>query len=195
MKAQRESWQESQPWMDPKKLLFVDETWASTNMARRYGRAPEGQRLVEPIPHGHWKITTFVGALRHDGLVAPMTCDGAINGDLFVAYVEQVLVPELKPGDVVVMDNLSVHKRAGVRAAIEKAGCQLWYLPPYSPDLNPIELAFSKLKALLRREERRTVEGLWSFLGEAVDLFSPEECRNYFRHCGYSPATPTSNAL
>jgi transposase len=135
-----------------------------------------------------------VGALRHDGLVAPMTCDGAINGDLFVAYVEQVLVPELKPGDVVVMDNLSVHKRAGVRAAIAKAGCQLWYLPPYSPDLNPIENAFGKLKALLRQARERTVAGLQRFLCFCTDAFGPQECANYFAHCGYL-ATPTPKPL
>ena len=150
MKAAREAWQESQPWMDPRRLVFIDETWAATNMARRYGRAPAGERLVEPVPHGHWKVTTFVAALRHDGMVAPMVCDGAINGDLFVAYVEQCLVPGLRPCDVVVMDNLSSHKRKEVRELIEGAGCTLWYLPPYSPDLSPIENAFSKLKALLR---------------------------------------------
>jgi transposase len=194
VKERRDSWQESQPWMDPDKLVFVDETWASTNMARRYGRAPKGQRLVEPIPHGHWKITTFVAALRKGGMIAPMTCDGAVNGDLFVAYVEQVLVPELRPGDVVVMDNLSSHKRAGVRQAIEGAGGALLYLPPYSPDLNPIENAFSKLKALLRRARERTVAGLQRFLCFCTDAFSPDECANYFAHCGYS-ATPNPKPL
>src|SRR5262249_28048231 len=191
VKQQRDGWRQSQPRMDPARLVFVDETWASTNMARRYGRAPAGERLVEPVPHGPWKITTFVARVRAGGGGAPMTCDGAINGDLFVAYVEQVLVPELRPGDVVVLDNLSAHKRAGVCQAIEGAGCRLLYLPPYSPDFNPIERAFSKLKALLRRAGRRTVEGLWSFLGSALDLFSAEECRNYFKHCGYT-ATPNS---
>ena len=180
--------------MDPARLVFLDETWASTNMARRYGRAPEGQRLVEPIPHGHWKITTFVAALRASGLVAPRVCDGAINGDLFVAYVEQVLVPTLSPGDVVVMDNLSSHKRAFVRAEIEKAGCQLWYLPPYSPDLNPIENAFSKLKALLRKAKERTVEGLQRFLCSCTAAFTPQECANYMAHCGYHD-TPIPKAL
>jgi transposase len=177
------------------RLVFLDETWAATNMGRKYGRAPVGQRLVCAVPHGHWKTTTFVAALRVGGLSCPLVIDGAVNGDVFVAYVEQHLAPSLRPGDVVVMDNLSSHKRAAVRAAIEAAGGALLFLPPYSPDLNPIELAFSKLKALLRKAGRRTVEGLWSFLGEAIDLFSPEECRNYFRHCGYSSATPTSNAL
>jgi transposase len=160
-------------------------------MGRRYGRSPKGQRLVCPVPYGHWKMTTFVAALRCDGLTAPLVVDGAVNGDLFVAYVEQVLVPTLQAGDVVVLDNLSSHKRVAVREAIEQAGCTLWYLPPYSADLNPIELAFSKLKALLRREGERTVEGLWTFLGQALDAFSPRECRNYFRHCGYRAANAT----
>jgi transposase len=194
VKEQRDSWRESQPWMDPSRLVFVDETGATTAMARRYGRAPRGQRLVEPLPHGHWKVTTFVAALRIGGLIAPMTCDGAINGDLFVAYVEQVLVPQLRPGDVVVMDNLSSHKRVAVRAAIEAAGCQLWYLPAYSPDLNPIENAFAKLKAMLRKAQERTVAGLQRFLCFCADAFRPEECANYFAHCGYH-ATPIPKPL
>jgi transposase len=180
--------------MDPDRLVFLDETWATTNMARRYGRAPEGQRLVEAIPHGHWKVTTFVAALRASGLVAPMVCDGAINGDLFVAYVEEALVPTLRPGDVVVMDNLSSHKRAEVRRLIEGAGCQLWYLPAYSPDLNPIENAFAKLKGMLRKARERTVEGLRRFLCFCTDAFKPEECANYIRHCGYHD-TPTPKPL
>jgi transposase len=155
-------------------------------MTRRYGRSRRGQRLVCPVPHGHWKTTTFVAALGLEGMTAPLVIDGAMTGDLFVAYIEQVLVPVLQPGDMVVMDNLACHKRARVRQAIEAAGCQLVYLPPYSPDLNPIELAFSKLKALLRKAGLRTVDGLWSFLGHALDAFAPDECRNYFRHCGYA---------
>jgi transposase len=155
-------------------------------MARRYGRAPRGQRLVCAVPHGHWKVTTFVAALGLGSLTAPMVIDGAMNGELFVAYVERVLVPALVPGDVVVMDNLSSHKRARVRELIEAAGCAPLYLPPYSPDLNPIELAFAKLKALLRKAGERTMEGLWAFLGRALDAFSPQECQNYFRHCGYA---------
>jgi transposase len=155
-------------------------------MTRRRGRAPRGVRLVCPVPHGHWKTTTFVAALAVTGLIAPMVIDGAMNGDLFEAYVEQVLLPTLKAGDVVVMDNLSSHKRARVRELIEAAGCTLLFLPPYSPDLNPIELAFAKLKALLRKAGKRTVDGLWEFLGQAVDVFSPQECQNYFRHCGYA---------
>jgi transposase len=170
--------------------VFVDETWAATNMARRYGRSPKGERLVCPVPHGHWKTTTFVAALRADGLTAPLVIDGALTGDLFVAYVEQVLAPALRPGDVVVLDNLASHKRAGARAAIEAAGAELRFLPAYSPDLNPIELAFSKLKALLRRAGERTIDGLWAFLGRALDAFAPAECQNYLRHAGYPPATP-----
>src|SRR4051794_34421311 len=156
-------------------------------MPRRYGRCPRGRRLVCAVPHGHWKTTTFVAALRVGGLTAPVVIDGAMTGDLFVAYVRQQLVPTLWPGDVVMMDNLVCHKRTEVRAVIEAAGASVRYLPPYSPDLNPIELAFAKLKRLLRDAGERTVAGLWDFLGRALDAFGPEECRNYFRHEGYRP--------
>jgi len=156
-----------------------------TSMTRRYGRAKRGHRLVAAVPHGHWRTTTFIGALRCDGLTAPLTIDGAANGELFLAYVEQILVPTLKPGDVVIMDNLRVHKMAGIREAIEAAGARLLFIPPYSPDLNPIELAFSKLKALLRAKAIRTVEALWKALGDLCESFSPAECANYFRHDGY----------
>lgn len=176
--------------LDPERLVFIDETWAKTNMSRTHGYAPRGERLVDAVPHGHWQTTTFVGALRIDGFIAPMVVDGAINGELFQAYVNQILVPELRPGDVVVMDNLSSHMVAGVRRAIEGAGCRLLYLPPYSPDFNPIENAFSKLKRLLRSAAERTVERLWQSIGRLLDRFSTDECRNYFRHCGYT-ATQT----
>jgi transposase len=189
--AKRQEWRATQPALDPEKLVFVDETWASTAMSRRYGRAPVGERLVGAVPHGHWKTTTLIAALRVSGVTAPLALDGAVTGESFMAYVERVLVPALRPGDVVVLDNLACHKRAGVREAVEAAGCTLRYLPPYSPDFNPIELVFAKLKVLLRQAGERTVEGLWSFLGRALDAFAPEECRGYFRHCGY-PATPTS---
>jgi transposase len=169
-----------------KRLRFLDETWASTNLTRKYARGPRGRRVVDAAPHGHWKTTTFIGVLGATGMTAPLVIDGALNGDLFVAYVRQHLVSVLRRGDTVVMDNLSSHKRAEVREAIEAAGCELLYLPPYSPDLNPIELAFSKLKSLLRKAGERTVDGLWRFLGEAVDAFSPQECLNYMRHCGYN---------
>ena len=186
MKQKRDDWRAAQPALDPARLWFVDETWAATNMARAYGRAPVGERLVCPVPHGHWKTTTFVAALGVGGLAAPMVIDGAMTGDHFVAYVEQVLVPVLRPGDVVVLDNLSCHKRAGAARAVEAAGARLVFLPPYSPDLNPIELAFAKLKGLLRKAGERTVDGLWAFLGRALDAFGPDECRRYFRHCGYA---------
>jgi transposase len=155
-------------------------------MARKYGRSPRGERLVGTVPHGHWKTTTFVAALGAGGMAAPMVVDGAMTGALFVAYLEQVLVPSLEPGDVVVMDNLAAHKRPKAREAIEGAGCTLMLLPPYSPDYNPIELAFAKLKALLREAGERTVDGLWGFLGRALDAFAPQECLNYMRHCGYA---------
>jgi transposase len=166
---------------------FIDETWASTNMARLRGRSPKGDRLRAGIPHGHWKTTTFVAGLRLSGMVAPMVLDGPINAPAFQAYVDQVLVPELAPGDIVVMDNLGSHKGPAVRVAIEAAGASLLYLPPYSPDFNPIENAFSKLKALLRKAARRTVDGLWSAIGRLIDLFTPHECANYFAAAGYDP--------
>jgi transposase len=167
--------------------VFIDETWASTNMARRYGRAPRGKRLRAAIPHGHWKTTTFVAGLRLEGLVAPFVFDGPINAATFEAYVDQFLVPELKPGDVVVMDNLSSHKRPKVAALIEAAGASLLYLPPYSPDFNPIEKLFAKFKALLRKAAERTVEGLWATIGKTLDAFKPRECANYFEAAGYEP--------
>lgn len=178
------------PALDPQCLVFIDETWASTNMTRSRGRSPKGKRLVMKVPHGHWKTTTFIAGLRIGGLTAPTVVDGAVNGDIFEAYVRQQLVPTLKAGDVVVMDNLSSHKRAGVREAIEAAGARLAFLPPYSPDMNPIELAFSKLKALLRKAGERTITGLWDRLGQLLDEFSPQDCRNFLAHCGYH-ATPT----
>ena len=165
--------------------MFIDETWASTNMARRYGRAPRGERLRVGVPHGHWKTTTFVAGLRRDGLVAPWVIDGAINREAFETYVEKMLVPELRRDDVVIMDNLSSHKGAKVRAMIEAAGAQLLYLPSYSPDFNPIELAFAKLKALLRKAAERTVEALWTAIGRLLDAFTPTECANYFAAAGY----------
>ena len=165
--------------------MFIDETWASTNMARTHGRAPQGQRLRAGAPHGHWKTTTFVAGIRTSGLVAPFVLDGPINRDAFEVYLDKVLVPELRPGDLVIMDNLSSHKGPKVREMIEAAGAGLLYLPPYSPDFNPIEKAFSKLKALLRKAAERTVEGLWTAIGRFLDAFTPTECANYFAACGY----------
>ena len=171
--------------MKPAQLVFIDETWAKTNMTRARGRAPRGERLVDYVPHGHWKTTTFLAALRASGLTAPLVVDGAINGDIFLAYVRQHLVPTLKKNDIVIMDNLSSHKCAGVCESIQAVGARVLYLPPYSPDLNPIEQVFAKLKALLRKFGERTVDALWNRLGALLDSFSKRECRNYFRHCGY----------
>lgn len=168
------------------RLVFLDETWAKTNMTRLRGRAPRGERVVDYVPHGHWKTTTFLAALRVDGLIAPLVVDGAINGETFLAYVQQQLVPTLKANDIVIMDNLSSHKVKGVREAIEVAGADLVYLPPYSPDFNPIEQVFAKIKHLLRSAAERTIETLWRRIGQLLDCFPPEECRNYFRHCGYT---------
>ena len=168
------------------RLLFLDETWFKTNMTRLRGRSLRNERLVEFVPHGHWKTTTFLCGLRSSGAVAPLVVDGAINGELFRGWVEQHLVRELKPGDVVVMDNLGSHKVAGVREAIKAAGAQALYLPPYSPDLNPIELAFSKLKRLARSAAQRTVAGVEAAIAAASDLLTPTDCRNYFAHCGYT---------
>jgi len=156
-------------------------------MARRRGRAKKGERCRASIPHGHWKTTTFTAGLRLDGLAAPMLLDGAMNGPAFLAYVEQVLVPELAAADIVVMDNLPAHKVAGIRAAIEKVGAKLLLLPPYSPDFNPIEMAFAKLKALLRKAAARTIDELWAAIAECLSQFSPAECRNYFQAAGYDP--------
>lgn len=167
--------------------MFIDETWASTNMARTRGRAPRGERLRAAIPRGHRKTTTFVAGLRNTGMVAPMVLDAPINGIAFQAYVDQVLVPELHSGDIVVMDNLGSHKGAGIRAAIEAAGASLLYLPPYSPESNPIENAFAKLKAMLRKAAARAVDGLWTAIGRIIDTFTPAECANYFSAAGYDP--------
>jgi transposase len=171
--------------MSPASLIFVDETGVATNMARRHGRSPRGLRLDGPIPHGHWKSTTFVGGLTASGFVAPYVLDGAMNGDIFRAWVEQMLAPELRPGDIVIMDNRAAHKVDGIRKAIEARGAELRYLPPYSPDLNPIEQAFAKLKALLRTAAERTVDGLWNAIGKLLDLFPASECTNYLANSGY----------
>jgi transposase len=165
--------------------VFLDETWATTNMARRYGRAPRGQRALDAVPHGRWRTTTVVAALRADGVVAPLVLEGAIDGGSFLAYVEQSLAPALRPGDVVVLDNLGSHKVAGVREAVEAAGATLRYLPPYSPDLNPIEQVFAKLKAALRDAAERTTEALWAAVGRVLTRFPPAECARYLAHCGY----------
>jgi transposase len=181
----RRLWFDGQLDLDPDPLVFIDETGATTKMARLRGRAPRGERCRAAIPHGHWKTTTFTAGLRRGGLAAPMLLDGPMDGDAFLAYVEKVLVPELRSGDVVIMDNLPAHKVGGVRQAIEQAGANLLYLPPYSPDFNPIEMAFAKLKALIRKAAARTIPELWDAIAEAINHFPPDECRNYFAAAGY----------
>jgi transposase len=165
--------------------VFLDETWATTNMVRIYGRSLRGQRCVAPAPYGHWKTTTFIAALRSDAVTTPMVADGPMDGALFLAYVQQFLCPTLREGDMVIADNLSSHKVAGVREAIEAAGATVCYLPPYLPDLNPIEQLFSKFKAMLRKAATRTLDELWSEIGRIVDTVSASECQNYFRAAGY----------
>ena len=181
----RKWWQRRQRKLHPDRLVFLDETWAKTNMTRLRGRSLIGTRLVEHVPHGHWQTTTFLAGIRASGWVAPLVVDGAINGKLFLGWVEQHLIKSLKPGDVVIMDNLSSHKVKGVVDAIESVEAKVFYLPPYSPDFNPIELAFSKLKQLIRSAKQRTVDALWNTCGNILDNFTESEFRNYFRHAGY----------
>jgi len=183
--AQREVWRAAQPKFDLHRLVFIDETGASTKMTRLRGRSLRGSRCLAAIPHGHWKTTTFVGGLRLDGITAPMVLDGPMDGPAFLAWVEQMLAPTLKAGDIVVMDNLPAHKPDAVRAAIEAKGATLRYLPPYSPDLNPIEMAFSKFKALLKKAAARTIEDLWAAIAQALPMLTAQDCRNYFAAAGY----------
>ncbi len=171
--------------MKPERLIFLDETWTKTNMTPLRGRSQRGERLLGRAPFGHWKTSTFLAGLRHDRIVAPLVLDGAINGESFRAYIEQFLAPTLMAGDVVIADNLGSHKVAGVREAIEARGASLLFLPAYSPDLNPIEQVFAKLKALLRRAEPRSRETLWSTIGQSLNSFGSAECQNYLRHYGY----------
>ena len=175
-----------QRYMNPASFVFLDETGAATNMVRRYGWGPKGERLVDAAPHGHWKTTTFLAGLRSTGIVAPLVLDGPMTGEAFRAYVEQFLVSTLSPGDVVVMDNLAAHKVAGVREAVTAADASILYLPPYSPDLNPIEQMFAKLKALLRKAAVRTRDALWDTIGNLLDAFTPAECQNYLQNSGYA---------
>jgi transposase len=169
-----------------RRLVFFDETGADTKMTRRYGWGPRSSRVVSHVPQGHWKTTTFAAALRASGVTAPLVLDGPMNGECFLAYVRQFLVPTLGPGDLVVMDNLSSHKQSAVGEAIREAGAEVYYLPPYSPDLNPIEKMFAKLKAMLRTSAERTTEALWNRIGVLLDEFTPSECLNYIRSCGYT---------
>lgn len=184
--AKRRRWRNWQYWLKPERLVFIDETGAKTNMTRLRGRSLKGQRLHAAVPWGHWKTTTFVAGLRTTGLIAPMVLDGAMNGAAFKAYVEQMLAPSLTPGDIVIMDNLGSHKGQPVRHAIRAAGARLFFLPPYSPDLNPIEQVFAKLKTLLRKADERTVEDTWRRIGTLLDAFSPAECASYIRNAGYA---------
>jgi transposase len=172
--------------LDPARLVFIDETWAKTNMTRLHGRCARGDRLLAKAPCGQWRTLTFLAALRSDRIDAPCVIDGPINGQSFQAYVEQMLVPTLKPGDIVIMDNLGSHKGKAVRKAIRAVGAKLFFLPPYSPDLNPIEQVFAKLKTLLRKAGERTVEATWKRIGQLLDLFAPAECANYLKNAGYA---------
>jgi transposase len=182
----RTQWRADQPGQDVARLIFIDETWSKTNLTRLRGRAPVGQRLVQKVPHGHWKTTTLIAALGISGIRCSTVVDGAVNGDVFAAFVGQVLVPELRPGDVVVMDNLSSHKRARTRELIEAAGAAVLFLPPYSPDLNPIEMIFAKAKHLLRSLACRTRDELWNVMQSVLDQITPSDAANCFRHCGYT---------
>ena len=186
MAAARLQWKAEQSALDASRLVFLDETGAATDLTRTRGRCRRGQRLIGKVPYGHWKTTTFVAALRNDRIDAPCVVDCAMNGVIFRAYVEQFLAPTLRPGDIVIMDNLPAHKVAGIEEAITAAGASLLYLPPYSPDFNPIEMVFAKLKAILRKASERTVDALWHRIGTALDEVTPHECSNFFRHAGYA---------
>lgn len=188
MARKRARWKRHQGRVDPSRLVFIDETWAKTNMTRTHGRAPRGQRLLARVPHGHWVTMTFLAALRADGIIAPCVIDGPINGSIFLAWVVQFLVPTLRPGDIVVLDNLGSHKGQAVRRAIRQAGAHLLFLPPYSPDLNPIEQVFAKLKTLLRKADERSIAAVWHRIGSLLENFSQAECANYIRHAGYGPS-------
>jgi transposase len=182
----RAAWKRIQPKINAQRLIFIDETWTKTNMTRLRGRAPRGQRLIDKTPHGHWKTTTLIAALGISGLRCSTVVDGAVNGDTFEAFVEQVLVPELCSGDVVIMDNLSSHKRQRIRELIEDAGAYLVFLPPYSPDLNPIEMVFAKVKQLLRSMACRTRDALWKAMQSVLDQVTPSDALNCYKHCGYT---------
>ena len=181
----RARWRAHQHRLDPKRLIFIDETWIKTNMTRTCGWATKGKRLTAHVPHGHWKTLTFLAGLRHDRIVAPFVPDGPINGDAFTAWVGQCLAPTLGPGDIVIADNLGSHKAMPARQLIRDAGAHLLFLPPYSPDLNPIEMVFAKLKTLFRKADERTVDTSWRRVGNLLDAFTPAECRNDFRHAGH----------
>jgi transposase len=182
----RRRWRSWQASLDPQRLVFIDETWIKTSMAPLRGWGPKGERVRGFAPHGHWRTLTFLGALRCDSLIAPCVFDGPINGECFRAYVEQQLLPVLRPGDIVVMDNLGSHKSAALRRIIRTAGARLWHLPPYSPDLNPIEQAFAKIKHWMRIAQKRTLEDTWRYIGDLVTTIQSSECDNYFANAGYA---------
>ena len=184
----RAQWRKYQGRIDPRRLVFIDETWAKTNMTRLRGWCARGLPLVDKVPHGHWRTLTFLAALRCDRIDAPLVLDGPINGESFTGYVEQFLLPTLSPGDIVVMDNLGSHKGKAVRQLIRSVGARLLFLPPYSPDLNPIEQVFAKLKTLLRKANTRSVEATWKQIGSLLDAFPPHECANYLSKSGYASA-------
>ena len=186
MARRRARWRAAQGRIDPRKLVFIDETWIKTNMAPIRGWGPRGRRLEAHVPQGHWTTLTFLAALRCDRLTAPCVFDGPINGASFLAYVEQVLVPTLAVGDVVVLDNLGSHKGRAVRRALRAAGAKLFFLPPYSPDLNPIEQVFAKLKHLVRNAQPRSIEATWRKVGDLIPIFAPDECNNYLVNSGYA---------
>lgn len=185
MARRRAQWAKYQNRIEPERLVFIDETWTKTNMAPLRGWAPVGTRLVAKVPHGHWNTTTFLAALRHDRIEAPWLLEGPIDGESFQEYVEKILVPTLRPGDVVIMDNLGSHKGKAVRQLIRAAGAKLIFLPKYSPDLNPIEQVFAKLKHLLRKAAARTVKTVCAAIGQLLGAFTADECANYFKHAGY----------
>ena len=186
MARRRARWKAYQGRIAPERLVFIDETWVKTNMAPLRGWGPRSKRLKAYAPFGHWKTLTFIAALRHDRIEAPWVIDGPINGELFLLYVEKILAPTLSPGDVVVLDNLGSHKARAARAAVRARGAHLIFLPPYSPDLNPIEQVFAKLKHLVRKAQPRSVEDTWRRVGQLLDLFSPAECANYLVNAGYA---------
>ena len=185
MARKRARWKAYQSRIAPSRLVFIDETWVKTNMAPLRGWGPRGRRLRAYAPYGHWKTLTFIAALRHDRIDAPCVFDGPINGELFLIYIEQILAPTLSPGDVVILDNLGSHKAKAARAAVRARGAHLIFLPPYSPDLNPIEQVFAKLKHLMRKAQPRNIEATWRKAGQLLDLFAPDECANYLRNSGY----------
>ena len=185
VKRRREQWRKHQGRIDPKRLVFIDETWTKTNMAPLRGWGPRGSRVKGKAPFGRWQTMTFIAALRQDGIAAPCLFDGPINGEVFLAWVRQVLVPTLKPGEIVITDNFGSHRGKAVRGAIRTAGAKLLFLPKYSPDLNPIEQVFAKLKHLLRKAQARSYDAVLAAIGALLKSYAPQECANYLANCGY----------